>query len=418
MRRRKPMKPLRTLLGPVPGTVAFGPLAARPGAFPLSPPTGHDQGHVQPGTAPLINTLTVNQLATFVNQGDSTPRNVLLGGDFGSNPFQRGTSQAANISSTNTYGPDGFWFQGGASSAIQWSQQTGASDITTGFSASLRFQRASGNSDTAAICRGQVLESKNSVRLQGQVGVYSFWALSGANFSAASANVNVTVAIGTGTDQSAASFQAATWTGYSSLTLTPNQGTVTAAAGIAQPVTTTWTRYSFSFAAPATTTQIGIKICFTPVGTAGANDWVETLGEQLELSPGGLPSPFDYHQAATELNVSQRTFIAINEPAAGVGIGMGLSDTTTTCIVTVAFPDTMRAAPTVTFAGTALASTTWRVRIAGTNLSPSTPFLAAGTHTATNMNLTATTAASQTAGQACMLQGQGGGSKIFISAEL
>jgi hypothetical protein len=390
------------------------------GGAALPSAQGTDVITVQRGTSPLINTLTVNQIATLINQGDSTPRNLLLGGDFGTNPFQRGTSQAADIANTATYGPDGWFFIGGASSAINWSQQTGASDITAGFSASLRFQRKATNADTAAICVGQVLDSTTAVRFQGQTGIYSFWALSGANFSAASGNLNVTAATGTGASQSAASFAAATWTGYSSRTLTPAQGTVTAAAGIAQAVTATWTRYSFSFPVAATATQVGVKICYTPVGTAGANDWVEFIGEQLEVSgASGTVSPFDYHLPATELNVSQRRLIVYNEPASGIGIGMGVSDTTTACLVTIAFPDTMASAPTVTFAGNALSATTWLVRANAGNRVLSTPFLAAnGGHSVTNMNLTATTGATQVVGQACVLQGAGGGGKIIVSSEL
>jgi hypothetical protein len=383
----------------------------------LSSLAGGDIIAVTRAGAPFNNFVTANQVQTFINGGDATPRNVLLGGDFLTNPFQRGTSQAANISNTLTYGPDNFWFLGGASSAIQWSQQTGGTDVLQGFGASLRFQRASANADTAAICKGSVLESGTSVRFQGQTGVYSFWAQSGANWSATA--INVTVASGTGSNQSSANFAAGTWTGFSSLVLTPSVGTAAPAAGIAQSITSSFVRYSFSFPVAATATQLGVKICWTPVGTAGANDWIETIGEQLEVSPGLAASPFDYHVAATELNVSQRRLVVINEPAASIGIGTGLSDSTTTCLVTVALPDTMASAPTVTFAGTALSGTTWQVRKTGANTALSTPFLAANTgHSLTNFNLTATTGATQVAGQACILQGAGGGGKIVASSEL
>lgn len=390
------------------------------GAGQLPSILGTDQVQInRPGSA-YNNFATAAQMSQFINGGDSTPRNLLLGGDYTVNPFQRGTSNgSSHISNTLTYGPDGWWFLGGASSSIDWSQQTGASDITTGFGASLRFQRTAANTDTAAICRGQVLRNETSLRMQGQTAVYSVYALAGANFSAASSNVTVTVAYGTGANQSAASFASGSWTGYTSITLTPLQGSVAPAAGITQSVSTAWTRYAFSGALPATATQVGVKVCWTPVGTAGSNDWVEFAGDQLEVAPGAVASPFDFHLAATELNVSQRSLFVINEPAAGIGIGMGLSDSTTTCLVTIAFPDTMVAAPTVTFGGTALSGSTWQVRKTGANVALSTPFLAANTgHSLTNMNLTATTGASQVAGQACVLQGAGGGGKIIASAEL
>jgi hypothetical protein len=399
-------------------SLAAAAAASAQGFFPLPSAQGTDQVQAYRAGAPYNNSLTLNQIGNLLNQGDSTPRNVLLGGDFATNPLQRGTSNgSAHISNTLTYGPDGFWFLGGASSSIDWSQQTGASDIPAGFGASLRFQRTATTTDTTAVCMGQVLESGTSYRFQGQTAVISFYALKGGNFSPAASNVNVTVAQGTGSNQSAANFAAGTWTGYASRVLTPLQGSVTPAAGISQVITATWTRYSFSVPITSAATQVGFKICFTPVGTAGTNDWVELEGIQLETAPGAIASPFDYHLAATELNVSQRTLIVINEPAAGVGIASGFYDTGTTCIVTVSFPDTMRAAPTITFGGTALSATTWRSRIPGSNIAPSTPFLSAGTHTATNANLTVTTA-SQTTGTACQFQGAGGGSKIIVSAEL
>jgi hypothetical protein len=87
--------------------------------------------------------------------------------------------------------------------------------------------------------------------------------------------------------------------------------------------------------------------------------------------------------------------------------------------VTIAFPDTMRAAPTISFGGSSLSNTTWLVRKTGANVVLATPFLAANTgHSLANFNLTATTGASQVAGQACVLQGAGGGGKIIASAEL
>lgn len=390
---------------------AFGQGA---GNYPLASAQGTDVISVQRGANPVYNTLTINQLANFVNQGDSTPRNVLLGGDFTTNPFQSGTSQAANIANAITTGPDGWRFLGGASSAIQWSQQTGAADVPTGFGASLRFQRASTNADTTAVCVTQVLESAVSARFQGQTAVLSFWALDGANFSAASGNVQATIAYGTGSNQSAANFLAGSWTNQTNAVQT-NVAT-----------SATWTRYTVSGAVPTTVSssnvnQVGIKFCWTPVGTAGANDWVELAGIQLEVAAGigAGASPFDYHLTATELNVSQRRLFVINEPASGIGIGTGLLDTTTTCLVTIAFPDTMAASPTVSFAGSALSGTTWQVRKAGATSVLATPFLAANTgHSVTNMNLTATLSVAGTAGQACVLQGAGGGGKIVVSAEL
>lgn len=383
-------------------------------ALPTNAVNGNEVHNVQSGTSPVINTMTTKQIVGYGNTlpGDNGFRNTLVGGDFATNPWQRGTSFAA-IANTLTYTADRFWALGGASSSITVSKQTGASDIPAGFGASLRLQRANANTDTTAICVGQVLESKNSLQFQGQNGVLSFWALSGANFSAASGNVNVTVGTGTGTDQSAANFAAGTWTGFSSLTLTPNQGTQAAGAGIAQPVTSTWTRYSFSFPVTATATQIGVKICFTPVGTAGANDWVELEGVQLEVSPLGTPSAFDQVPAAIVLLQAQRYALVINEPANGINVAMGQATTATNANIVIPFPDTMRVAPTIT---TTLG--TWKVTVAAGTQQACTA-LAAGTgHSAIVANLSCTVAANLVAGNATSLQGAGGAGVITAASEL
>lgn len=397
----------------------------------FAPPSGAQTTPPNPGNQ-LLQTLTGNEqvpfdtcvvacgattktIAAYVNSvaGDSSPRNLLIGGDYGTNPFQRGSSNgAAHISNTTTYGPDGVAFLGGASSSIDWSQQTAAADTPVGAGASLRFQRTAANADTAAVCKIQVLESIKSVRFQGQSFVLSVQMLAGANFSAASKNVQITVAYGTGTNQTAASFAAGTWT---------NQ---TSAYQANTAISTTWTRYAVTGAIPTqvaatNVNQIGIKYCFTPVGTAGANDWVEFALEQLEVSGTAVASAFDYHDPATELNVAQRRLIVINEPASGVNVGTGYIATTSTCNINIALPDTMAAAPTVTFGGTALSASTWKVANLATTTAVSTPFLAVnGAHVTTNINLTATTGATLVAGQGCALQGNAGGSKIIISAEL
>src|SRR5438045_260125 len=80
---------------------------------------------------------------------------------------------------TLTYGPDRFAFRGGASSAINWSINADAA--VAGFSKSLKFQRKSANADTAALNMVQVVETADSIRMQGQVVTLSFWAKKGAN---------------------------------------------------------------------------------------------------------------------------------------------------------------------------------------------------------------------------------------------
>lgn len=48
-------------------------------------------------------------------------------------------------------------------------------------------------------------------------------------------------------------------------------------------LTTTWQRFSFTASIPASATEIAVGFEWTPSGTAGANDWLEVTGVQLEL---------------------------------------------------------------------------------------------------------------------------------------
>jgi hypothetical protein len=271
------------------------------------------------GVAPQTAMVPVGLLAPGAVGGGSyaSPKNLLRNGDISVNPFQRGTSQAADIANTLTYGPDGFAYLGGASSAINWSSQTGASDIVANqFTKSVRFQRKSGNTDTAQICQVNVLTSQDSVALQGQKFVYSFWALPGANFSPTQGNVVVKVASGTGSDQSAATFVAGTWTtqtnaivaaGSNSTTFT---GTVASATATFQTLptasTAAWTQYWVSGTIATTATQVGTEICFTGVGTAGANDWIETSNHQLEIVAGGAVTPTAFEHQSAQARPSPR----------------------------------------------------------------------------------------------------------------
>jgi hypothetical protein len=348
--------------------------------------------------------LAFNPLANF--------RNLIDGGDFTTNPFARGTT-FTGITSTLTYVADRFFAVGGASSSISASQQ--AQTGVAGFADSLQFGRASANTNTAAITLGQVLETGDCIRVQGQTVTLSFWALAGANFSGTV--LNVALQTGTGTNQSAANLIAGSWTTQSYVALTPNNtGGVAGTAGLygtgtvaTQTLQQTLIRYSFTGVIPSAATQIGVTFNYAPVGTAGANDWVQFLGVQLEV--GALPSPFEHRDIQVELEIAQRYCYVVNEPASGVVVGAGQVTTSNNEVIYIPFPTQMVKAPTVTV-GTS-GSPTWKLNVVGTATAAT---LSAGTtHTANAMSLTAVTTA--TAGQAVMLQGGGGGGVITASAD-
>lgn len=339
-------------------------------------------------------------------------RNMLVCGDATSCPWQRGTS-FASIGATGTMTADYWEAIGGASSNITISKaaQTGVNGFTSFF----QFQRTAANTNTAALHFGQVLDTADyGTSMQGKTVCLSFVSLIGANFSAPNAAFSARLYTGTGSNEGYASMVAGTWTGSTTVTTLAVTGQTTA-----QP--------SFICAQiPGTATEVGIDFFWTPGGTAGTNDWVQLNRIQLEPVETvpvsqAKPTPFENRSFTNELWLSQQRAYVVVEGAASISVtpsGQGAS--TTTCILSIPFPRAMRAAPTFTAAGTALATTTWTVTHVVTNTALATPFLAAvtGGHTTMQGNLTATVASGLTAGQTCTLTGAGGGSKLVFSADL
>lgn len=334
-------------------------------------------------------------LLTGAAAGIANFRNVLDGGDFTINPFQRGTSQVANITNTVTYGPDRWCFLGAASSAIQWSSVADAS--VQGFGTSLKFQRASANADVNTIKMGQVIESGDSIRLQGQQVTFSFWAAPGANFSAAGGLITVAIVSGTGSNQSAANMFAGTWSGFSSL------------LSQTQAISGAMTRYQFTATVPANATQLGVIISWVPVGTAGANDFVQLNGLQLEA--GSVAGTFEHRDVQVELEICQRYFVQINEPAANVVVATGSVNASNSEQFYLALPVQMRVAPTVS-----VTVGTFKVNSATGGIVAATGLTGNATHTPNAIGLSAT--GTGTAGQGAQLQGGGGSGLIAISADL
>jgi hypothetical protein len=185
-------------------------------------------------------------------------RNAIIGGSF--DIWQRGTS----FTSTNglgIYGPD-RWQIYSATTGRTYSRQAAS---LTGFQYCLRVQRDSGNTNTSTMQIIQNLESVNSIPFAGQTVTVSFWARGGANNSDTGLDVNLWS--GTGTDQSILS-------GYTGQALV---------AGNVATVTTTWQRFSYTATVGSTATQLGLVINNSPTGTAGAADYWEITGVQLEI---------------------------------------------------------------------------------------------------------------------------------------
>lgn len=331
--------------------------------------------------------------AGFTPLGDPPAnfRNIVDGGDFTTNPFQRGTSQAADIANTLTYGPDRFAFKGGASSTINWSKV--ADTTVPGFSQSLKWQRKAANADVAAFNMCHVLETVDSIRAQGEQITFSFWARQGANYSGGALTVQVEQ--GAGTDQSANNLLGAAWTNQAHIINTT------------QVLTTSMTRYQFTGTVTALATQLGFILQWTPTGTAGADDSIVINGIQLEI--GGYATPFEHRDVEVELALCQRYYFRINEPASTVIVGAGMITATNTEAIFIPLPVQMRAAPTVT-----VSAGSFKFNIAGTATAVA-GFAAGTTHTPNYISVVGTTTG--TSGQGTLLQGGGGAGFVDASAD-
>jgi hypothetical protein len=336
-------------------------------------------------------TATISVAAGTGGPQTANFRNLLDGGDFTVNPWQRGTS-FSGIAATLTYTADRWFAVGGAAASISVSRQV-QTDVA-GFNNSLRFGRA--NTDTTTTIKlGQAMESADSYRCQGQPVTLSFWAKAGAQFSAAGSKLTVQVFTATsGTDQSAVNLAAGTWTGLVSVI----NSTVA--------LTTTAQRFQLTGVVPANATQLGILLSYLPTGTSNATDFVDLYGAQLEI--GSVASPFEHRDIQVELEICQRYFWQINEPASGVIVAVGMVSGASTELFYLATPVQMRVAPTVT-----VTTGAFKVNLAGT--ATTATITSNATHTPNQIGLTGNAAG--TVGQGTLLQGGGGAGLITAFAD-
>jgi len=247
--------------------------------------------------------------------------NAIING--GMDFWQRGTS----FTSASVYTAD-RWFKGSQAGCTVSRQTSGLE----GFQYSMRVQRDSGSTNTVGMPMFHNIETQESLRFAGKTVVVSFYAKCGANYSPTSSLLNYILYTGTGTDQ--ARTQSVGFTGEAQ----PASGTVT--------LTTSWQRFSFSANIGSTATEI----CFAPqmnnTGTAGANDWFEITGVQLEL--GSVPTTFKRAGGTLqgELAACQRYYWILTDAANDRIMGNATYFTSTEVYMPVRFPVTMRTNPT------------------------------------------------------------------------
>jgi predicted RecA/RadA family phage recombinase len=347
---------------------------------------------------PLLDMVTLNQ----ASQALAFPRNLIDGGDFGTNPWQRASTAlfsagvlASAISNTVTYGPDRWFAVGGASSSILFTQVTDTSLV--GFNQACKVSRSSGNANTAAFNFGQVLESGDCIKLQGQPVTFSFWAKKGANYSGGALTVALNHSITAGNDTAAHLVAAST-----------NWQSPPTIINTTQVLTTGWVRYQFTGTVPTGATQLGLLFTWTPSGAAGADDSISFQGIQLEQGLGA--SPFEHRDIELELALAQRYYFVLPE-ANGANIAVGTPTGSNTQGYSIWLPTPMRVAPTVTVTVGGI-----KAIVDGGAAAAATGLTAGSAHSTTIISL-ASTVTLTAAAHSILLQGSGTTGRIEASAE-
>lgn len=354
----------------------------------------------------------------------NNPENVLVGGDFGVNLYQDGTT-VSTITTTPTYVADQWAAFSGTSTTIAGAQETAAADIPAGFTASERITRS--GTGVLQSCVAQEISSADSTRFQGTTAELDFHALAGSGFSAANSALSVFVLQGTGTDEGMANLAhtinsalgGSFWTGYSA----------SPAANASVTLTTGWNRFTVAVPIASTTTELGVALCWTPVGASPSNDYFEFTGAQLTRNSaltsvagttGAALNPNDvrakaYSRQPYQVEVARQLQYYWRQTEAAsdssyYGTCQATGSTTANCIMQ--FPVRMFKAPTLSYTAGTIGATI------GT--SEAEEAISAFTLTKaslTNANMAATTS-SASAGITGFLQGGNstGGGKIAFSA--
>lgn len=273
------------------------------------------------------------------------PRNLIDGGDFTTNPWQIATS-FNGTGGTAVLTADRWIANAGAS--LVWVASQASNTNVQGFSAAYQWGRSVGDVHTTGLTMGQVVETLDVIRLQGQPVTLSFWAGAGGNFAAGASGGTYLAQIiaGTGVNETYLKMvSASSWSGYTvigSAAFTPGVSTYSRVPGLTTTVPTNATELGVAFSYQPTTAAT------SPGITAGANEWIQFIGMQLEVGPA--PTSFEHLDVAEVVNITTRYLQVIKEPAANVMVGIaGYNGATSTAQVHVPLASPLRAAPTLTF---------------------------------------------------------------------
>jgi hypothetical protein len=229
---------------------------------------------------------TVNTgLANTIGSG-----NVIINGAF--DIWQRGTSFTAS-GTAYLYSADRWNIFSSGSGRTYSRQLTGDTTNLPDIQYCIRAAKNSGDTNNSVVRLWTDLESVNSIPLAGKSVTFSFYARRGAGYSASGNGLAIQLISGTGTDQN--------WghVGYTGSETVINK-TAT--------LTTAWQRFTYTATLANNVFQVGVNFAFTPVGTAGANDYFEVTGVQLEAGTVATPFRRNSPSIQAELAACQRYY--------------------------------------------------------------------------------------------------------------
>lgn len=311
-----------------------------PGTIPL---TGNEalpaDTNLAPSVQPQSESITTGQLRTFIQNGITTQEaNNLANAQM--QVAQQGTAaHACGTTSTTNFemGADRWFCSQNAAGTASEVQQVGVTG-NPGFAEGSQWWRNTG-SNVQPVCLMQAMPTSVSVSLQGQYVLLSAYleALSGLTSNLGA--VQAYVITGTGNDE-----------GFGVMTASPAvtpawTGLAVQVAGV-WDTTTTWARFSgTAVLVPSTTTEVGVELCFSPVGAGSSTDGVVATGVQLERSSIGAssPSPFEFQSFQHDLVEAQAFFYQLNEPPTASPTGInGMLYTASSQEYQLALPERMR----------------------------------------------------------------------------
>lgn len=235
-----------------------------------------------PGNLVVDGSISAGNLGMF--------RNKLINGDM--RIAQRATS-FTNISgaTAKVYTLDRWCFVQSNTASNSISQLSIVQEGLEGISHAVRIQRPNASTSTDGHFYIQSLESQDSAPLRGQAVTLSFYMRVGATISS---TVLAYLVSGRGSDEDPKNITTATWTG---------QTNVIAAQPIA-PLTGSWQRYTYTGIVPWNCNQLCLMFQKNHSGTAGATDYVDITGVQLEK--GTIATLFEVRPYAIELQLCRR----------------------------------------------------------------------------------------------------------------